>query len=131
MLAFTDEIPVHLVRVLAFILWGFLITQTGVFLGIIVIKTYSLASRISQLCSNGLDGSLIQMNPVVLGGIIPMFLALASRNVSMFLPHEFEALVLGASDFRVLCLFAVAVFDGHISFRVILIFLLGTNFGNL
>ena len=92
---------------------------------------YSLTVRISQLCSNGLDGSLIQMNPVVLGGIILMFLALASGDMSAFLLHEFEAILLGASEFRVLCLHVVAVFDRQISFRVIHIFHLGTNFGNL
>ena len=72
-----------------------------------LIKMYPLIARISQLCSNGLDGSLIQMNLVVLGGIIPMFLGLASRDMFMFLPHELKAAPLGASEFRVLHLHAV------------------------
>ena len=107
MLAFTDEVPVCPVRALVIILQGFLITQTRVILGIIVIKMYPLIARISQLCSNGLDGSLIQMNLVVLGGIIPMFLGLASRDMFMFLPHELKAAPLGASEFRVLHLHVV------------------------
>ena len=119
----------HPVGGLGLFLQGFLIARAGVFLGILIIKMYSLTARISLLCSNGLDGLLIQTNPVILGSII--FLALASGEVSMFLPCEFEAIVLGASERGELCLCVVLVFDGHISFRVIFIFLLGTNFGNL
>ena len=39
--------------------------------------------------------------------------------------------LLSTSEFGVLCLCIVSVFDGHISFRMIFIFLLGTNFRNL
>ena len=67
------------------------------------------------------------MNPVVLGGIIPIFLALVSGDMSTFLPHEFEAILLGASEFGVLHLHVVLVFDGHISLSMIFIFLLGIN----
>ena len=94
-------------------------------------QTYSLTARIRQLCSNGLDGLLIQSNLVVLGGIIPIFLALASGDISMLVPHEFDAIVLGASEFGVLCLHVGLVFERHISFIMIFIFVLGTNIGNM